>query len=46
MKEDILQVINEDFMELLLDMSTRTHKRHTRNSKTPKIKNMRRQRNK
>jgi hypothetical protein len=41
-KEEILQVITENFMEMLVDT---VNKRHSRNSKTPKIKNMRRHRN-
>jgi hypothetical protein len=44
-KEEILQVINENFMDMLLDM-VKTYKRHSTNSKTPKIKNTRRHRNK
>jgi hypothetical protein len=46
LKEDILQVITENIMEMLLDMVNQMYKRHSRNFKTPKIKNMRRHRNK
>jgi hypothetical protein len=46
LKEEILQVITKNFMEVLLVWSTKTYKRHSRNSKTPKIKNTRRHRNK
>jgi hypothetical protein len=42
LKEEILQEITENFMEMLLDMSTTMYRRHSRNSKTPKIKNKRR----
>jgi hypothetical protein len=40
LKEDILQVITENFMDMILD------KRHSRNSKTMKTKDTRRHRNK
>jgi hypothetical protein len=43
LKEETLQVITENFMEMLLDMVNQNVKRHSRNFKTPKIKNMRRQ---
>jgi hypothetical protein len=46
LKEDILQVITENFIEMLLDILTKMYKRHSRNFKTPKIKNTRRHRNK
>jgi hypothetical protein len=48
LKEEILQVINENFIEMLLDMvkSTKTYRRHSRNSKTTKLKNIRKHRNK
>jgi hypothetical protein len=46
LKEEILQEITENFMELLLDMVTKTYKMHSRNFKAPKIKNMSRHRNK
>jgi CTP-dependent riboflavin kinase len=42
LKEEILQVITENCMEML----SKTYKRHSRNFKTPKIKNMRRHRSK
>jgi cell division ATPase FtsA len=43
LKEEILQEITEKLMEKILDM---VNKMHSRNFKTPKIKNMRRHRNK
>jgi hypothetical protein len=46
LKEEILQAINENFMEMLLGMSTKTYRRHSRNSKRTKIKNMRKHKNK
>jgi hypothetical protein len=45
-KEEILQVITENLMEIILDMINQTYKRHSKNFKTLKIKNMRRHRNK
>jgi hypothetical protein len=45
LKEDILQVIIENFMEMKTWL-TKMYKRHSRNFKTPKIRNMRRHRNK
>jgi hypothetical protein len=36
LKEEFLQVITENFMEMLLSMVTKTYKRHSRNSKTMK----------
>jgi hypothetical protein len=45
-KREILQEITENFMEMLLDKSTKSDRRHSRNSKTTKIKNMRRHKNK
>jgi hypothetical protein len=46
LKEDILQVTTETFREMILDMVNQMYKRDSRNFKTPKIKNMRRHRNK
>jgi hypothetical protein len=46
LKEEILQVINENFIECYQTWSTKTYRRNSRNSKTRKIKNMRKQRNK
>jgi hypothetical protein len=46
LKEEIPQVINENFIEMLRDMSTKTCRRHSRNTKTTKTKNMREPRNK
>jgi hypothetical protein len=45
LKEEILQVITGNFMEMLLDMVAKTYKRHSKYFKTPKVKNMRRHRN-
>jgi hypothetical protein len=46
LKEEILQVINENFMEKLVDMANQMYRRHSRNSKTTKIKAMKRHKNK
>jgi hypothetical protein len=46
LKEEILQEITENFMEMLLDKINQMYRRHSRNSKTTKIKNMRRHKNK
>jgi hypothetical protein len=46
LKEEILQVINENFIDLLLDMVNQNVQRHSKNSKTTKIKNMRKHKNK
>jgi hypothetical protein len=46
LKEEILQVINKNFMEMLLDMVNQNNRKHSRDSKTTKIKNMRRHKNK
>jgi hypothetical protein len=46
LKEEILQEITENFMEILLDKVKKMYRRHSRNSKTIKIKNMRRHKNK
>jgi hypothetical protein len=47
LKEEILKVITENIMEILLDTwSTKTYRRHSRNSKTTKTKNMRKHKNK
>jgi predicted house-cleaning noncanonical NTP pyrophosphatase (MazG superfamily) len=46
LKEEILQVITENFMEKILDILTKMYKMHLRNFNTPKIENTRRQRNK
>jgi hypothetical protein len=37
LKEEILQVITENFIEMLLDMVNQNIQRHSRNSKTTKI---------
>jgi hypothetical protein len=41
LKEEILEDITEKFMEKIIDMLTRMYKMHSRNFKTPNIKNMR-----
>jgi hypothetical protein len=47
LKEEILQVINENFIEMILWMwSTQMYRRHSRNSKTTNIKNLRKPKNK
>jgi hypothetical protein len=46
LKEEILQVITENFMEMILDMVTKMYKIHSRNFKTPKRKNTGKHRNK
>jgi hypothetical protein len=46
LKEEILQVMNENFIEMYLTKSNKTDRRHPRNSKTTKIKNMRKHKNK
>jgi hypothetical protein len=45
-KEEIVQVIAENFMQMLLDKVNQNIQRHSRNSKTIKLKNMRRHKNK
>jgi hypothetical protein len=45
-KEEILQVITENFMEILLDMVNQNIQEASRSFKTPKIKKTRRHRNK
>jgi predicted house-cleaning noncanonical NTP pyrophosphatase (MazG superfamily) len=46
LKEEVLQVINENFIEMLLDMVNQNIQEHSRNSKTRNIKNMRKHKNK
>jgi hypothetical protein len=46
LKEEILQVINENFIEMLLDMVNQNVQEAVRNSKTTKIKNLRKYKNK
>jgi hypothetical protein len=46
LKEEILQEITRISWRCYWTCSTKTYKRHSRNSKTPKIKNTRRHRNK
>jgi hypothetical protein len=43
---EILQVINENFIEMILDMVNQTYRRHSRNSKTTKIENLKKQKKK
>jgi hypothetical protein len=46
LKEEILQEITENFIGMLSDMVNKMYNRHSRNIKTPEIKNKRRHRNK
>jgi predicted house-cleaning noncanonical NTP pyrophosphatase (MazG superfamily) len=46
LKKDILQVITDNFMEKMLDVVKQNVQDALRNFKTPKIKNMRRHKNK
>jgi hypothetical protein len=46
LKEEILQVVNEKFMEMLLDMVNQNIQEGLKKFKTTKIKNMRRHKNK
>jgi hypothetical protein len=46
LKEDILQVITENFMEMLLDMINQNVQEALKKFQTPKIKIMRKHRNK
>jgi predicted house-cleaning noncanonical NTP pyrophosphatase (MazG superfamily) len=46
LKEEILQVINENYIEMIVDMVNQMHRRHSRNSNTRKIKNKRKHKNK
>jgi hypothetical protein len=41
LKDEILEVITENFMEMILDTVNKMYKIHSRNFKTPKIKNVR-----
>jgi hypothetical protein len=41
LKEEILEDITKTFIKKILDIVTRVFKMHSRNFKTPKIKNMR-----
>jgi hypothetical protein len=45
-KEEILEDINEKFMEKIPDVVNQNVQQHSRNFKTPKTRNMRRRRNK
>jgi hypothetical protein len=44
LKEDLLQVLNENFIEMILDMVNQNV--HSRNSKTTKIENLKKQKKK
>jgi uncharacterized membrane protein YcgQ (UPF0703/DUF1980 family) len=46
LKEEILKVINENFIEMILDMVNQNVQEHSRNSKTTKIENFRKHKNK
>jgi hypothetical protein len=46
LKNEILQVINENFIEMILDMVNKMYRRHSRNSKTTKIENLRKHKKK
>jgi hypothetical protein len=46
LKEEILPVINENFTEMILDMVNKMYRRHSRNSKTTKIENLRKHKKK
>jgi hypothetical protein len=46
LEEEILEEIAEEIMEKIIDMVSKNVQLHSRNFKTPKIRNMRRHRNK
>jgi hypothetical protein len=46
LKQEILYVINENFIQKILDMVNQMYMRHSRNSKTTKIENLRKHKNK
>jgi hypothetical protein len=46
LKKEILQVINENFIEMILDMVNKMSRRHSRNFKKTKIENLRQHKNK
>jgi hypothetical protein len=46
LKEEILQVLNENFIEMILHMVNRNVQEHSRNSKTTKIENLKRHKKK
>jgi hypothetical protein len=46
LKEEILQVINENFIEMTLIWSAKMYRRHLRNSKTTKIENLKKHKKK
>jgi hypothetical protein len=46
LKEEILQVINENFIEMILEMVNQLYRRHSRNSKTTKIENLKKDKTK
>jgi hypothetical protein len=43
LKEEILQVLNENFIEMILDMVIQMYRRQSRNSKTTKIDKLKKQ---
>jgi hypothetical protein len=45
-KEEILQVINENFIQIYWIWSTKLYRRHSRNSKTTKIENLKKHKKK
>jgi hypothetical protein len=46
LKEDIVQALNENFIDMILDMVNKMYRRHSRNSKTTKIENLKNQKKK
>jgi hypothetical protein len=46
LKEDILQVVNENFIEMILDRVNKMYRTHSKNSKTTNIKNLKKQKKK
>jgi hypothetical protein len=46
LNKEILQIINENFIQMLLDMVNQTYRRHSRNAKRTKTKIMRKHGNK
>jgi hypothetical protein len=46
LKEEIIQVINENFIEIILDMVNQNVRRHSKNSKTTKIRNLKKHKKK
>jgi uncharacterized ferritin-like protein (DUF455 family) len=46
LKEEILQIIYENFIEMILDVGNQNYRRHSRNSQTTKIENLRKHKKK